>query len=152
MERKRIEKAWALYSDLTLRMSGIVEHRIKAEVGLTFADFAILAALVRSPKREMRMGRLSENLSYSPSRLSYLVTTLVNRGFVEKNSSPEDGRGLVAILTDEGYRAWATANEIQHQVFTDFVLSQVPDEEQNQLREIFYQAATRARDGEAHRR
>ncbi len=145
MERKRIEKAWSLYSDLTLRMSGIVEHRIKSDVGLTFADFAILAALERASNKELRMGRLAEILSYSPSRLSYLVTMLVQRNFVEKTSSPEDGRGLLARLTAQGHKAWSRANAIQHQVFTDFVLSQVTEEEQNQLREIFYQAATRLR-------
>ena len=145
MERKRIEKAWSLYSDLTLRMSGIVEHRIKSDVGLTFADFAILAALERASNKELRMGRLAEILSYSPSRLSYLVTMLVQRNFVEKTSSPEDGRGLLARLTAQGHKAWSRANAIQHQVFTDFVLSQVAEEEQNQLREIFYQAATRLR-------
>lgn len=145
MEPKRIAKAWSLYSDLTLQMSGIVEQRIKSDVGLTFADFAILAALERASNKELRMGRLAEILSYSPSRLSYLVTMLVQRNFVEKTSSPEDGRGLLARLTPQGHRAWSRANEIQHQVFTDFVLSQVTEEEQNQLREIFYQAAMRRR-------
>lgn len=145
MERKRVEKAWALYSDMTLRMSGIVEHRIKSDVGLTFGDFAILAALERATDNELRMGRLAELLSYSPSRLSYLVTMLVKRDYVEKVASPEDGRGLLARLTPHGREAWSRANAIQHQVFTDYFLAHATQEEQEQLREIFYQAALRIR-------
>lgn len=146
MEADRIKQAWEVYSDLSLRVSGVAQKRMKTAIGLTQVDYTVLAALCRAETGQVRMGKLARLLSYSPSRLSYLVTSLADRGFIERISTDEDGRGLSASITKAGRAAWERANQIQHSVFTTYLLDKATAEEKRLLQEIFFQIAQRVED------
>lgn len=146
MDADRIKRAWEVYSDLSLRVSGVAQKRMKGALGLTQVDYTVLAALCRAESGEVRMGKLARLLSYSPSRLSYLVSSLAERGFIERVSSLEDGRGLSARVTDAGRDAWERANQIQHTVFNTYLLDKATNEEKKLVQEVFFQIAQRVED------
>lgn len=60
--------------------------------------------LVRLSERDgqMRMAALAEALAHSRSRVTHTVTRMEKAGLVQRSSSPEDGRGILATLTDKG--------------------------------------------------
>ena len=60
--------------------------------------------LVRLSERDgqMRMAALADALAHSRSRVTHTVTRMEKGGLVQRSSSPEDGRGIVATLTDKG--------------------------------------------------
>jgi DNA-binding MarR family transcriptional regulator len=60
--------------------------------------------LVRLSEREgrMRMAVLADALAHSRSRVTHTVTRMERAGLVRRSSSPEDGRGIICGLTDEG--------------------------------------------------
>lgn len=71
------------------------------EHGLSPLQFSVLARLLDTPSG-WRMSDLAEVLVVSRSGLTYQITQLEKAGFVERASSPDDDRGVVASLTPAG--------------------------------------------------
>jgi DNA-binding MarR family transcriptional regulator len=61
--------------------------------------------LVRLSERQgqMRMAALADALAHSRSRVTHTVTRMEKAGLVQRSSSPDDGRGILATLTDKGH-------------------------------------------------
>ena len=51
----------------------------------------------------MRMSTLAEAMSFSRSRITHTITRMEGSGLVNRGAATEDGRGIVAQLTDKGY-------------------------------------------------
>ena len=51
----------------------------------------------------MRMSTLAEAMSYSRSRITHTITRMEGPGLVDRSAATDDGRGIVAQLTDKGY-------------------------------------------------
>ncbi len=82
----------------------LVQRAVSAqfsEHGLTPLQFAILARLLDAPEG-LRMSDLADALVVSRSGLTYQVTQLEKAGFVTRESSPADSRGVVARLSSTG--------------------------------------------------
>jgi DNA-binding MarR family transcriptional regulator len=71
------------------------------EHGLSPLQFTVLARLLDAPAG-LRMSELAEALVVSRSGLTYQITQLEKAGLVERASSPDDDRGVVAALTPDG--------------------------------------------------
>ena len=50
----------------------------------------------------MRMARLADSLAHSRSRVTHTIKRMEQSGLVERVDSPDDGRGVVAMMTDRG--------------------------------------------------
>src|SRR5690606_41675645 len=73
------------------------------------AYYMILVALSEAPGRSMRMSELASKAQSSQSRLSHAVARLEGRGWVRRERCPEDRRGNIAGLTDDGFAALESA-------------------------------------------
>ena len=99
--RTFIESSWALHTHL--------EDDLRAATGLSMNDYHVLVVLSEAPDRRLRMGELAGRLVFSPSRVTYQISSMVKRGLVKKQSCPEDGRGQEAVLTGAGMAALEAA-------------------------------------------
>src|SRR6478735_5708392 len=70
---------------------------------LSLVEYEILVRLSEREDRQMRMAQPADALAHSRSRVTHTVARMERAGLVERTSSPEDGRGVVATLTDAGY-------------------------------------------------
>lgn len=61
--------------------------------------------LVRLSERDgqLRMAHLADALAHSRSRVTHTVARMEKAGLVARSTSPDDGRGIVASMTDQGY-------------------------------------------------
>lgn len=57
----------------------------------------------------MRMSSLADRIVHSRSRLTHTVSRMQKRGWVDRVPSAEDGRGVEALLTDEGWQTLVAA-------------------------------------------
>ena len=62
--------------------------------------------------RALRMSELADRCLSSRSRLSHAVSRLEERGWVRRQVCAEDGRGQLAVLTDDGFAALEAAAPI----------------------------------------
>ena len=77
-------------------------ERLLKQWDLLHVEYGILAVLNMQPDRTLRLGRLAALAGMSPSRLTYRLRRLIERGLVERSDSDEDGRVALAHLTAKG--------------------------------------------------
>ena len=94
--------AWRAYIEASQRLFTQLEDDLRADSGLSFADYHVLVLLSEAPGQRLRMGELASRLVFSPSRLTYQISSMQRRGLVAKEACPEDRRGSEAVLTAAG--------------------------------------------------
>src|SRR5947208_15124502 len=88
-----------------------LEARLMGAHGLTLSDYDVLVQLARAPERKLRNIELANAVVLTRSGVTRLVDGLVRDGLVRRASCPEDKRGTLVALTDEGMRRLAEATE-----------------------------------------
>ncbi|MGW3353618.1 MarR family winged helix-turn-helix transcriptional regulator [Nonomuraea rubra] len=76
----------------------------------------------------LRQSELAHRLKLEKSTTSRLVTQLINRGWAERIPAPDDGRGRLVQLTEQGANAAARLAEARAERFSA-VLNRVPEGE-----------------------
>ena len=135
--RAYIESSWALQTRL--------EDDLRAQTGLTMADYHVLVVLSEAPGHRLRMGELGGRMVFSPSRVTYQITSMVKRGLVRKQSCPDDGRGQEAVLTDEGMAALVAAAPLHLATVRDSFIDDLDDAEIAALTRVFTRLGARLR-------
>ena len=106
LEEQKAWRAW-LYS-AQLLMDRFDRDLIQG-TGISQSYYEILVALSESQGRMLRMSELADRCLSSRSRLSHAVSRLEERGWVRRQTCEDDGRGQLAVLTDEGFAALEAA-------------------------------------------
>jgi DNA-binding MarR family transcriptional regulator len=88
-----------------LRVHAAVVPRLERElatVGMPLSWYDVLLELNAAPDRRLRMSELGARAVLSRERVSRVVDELERAGLVLRERNPDDGRSLLAVLTDEG--------------------------------------------------
>ena len=97
------QRSWrALLMGMTLLLDRLDDDLHRA-CNLSLTEYEILVRLSESEGRQMRMAQLADALAHSRSRVTHTITRMERQGLVTRTSSPEDGRGVVASMTEQGY-------------------------------------------------
>ena len=96
-------EAWLGLLGVTLLLPTLLDSQLQRDAELTTFDYLVLAMLSEAPDRTLQLKTLARLSNGSLSRLSHTVTRLQNRGWVRRETSPQDGRATVAVLTEAGY-------------------------------------------------
>ena len=70
---------------------------------VSFNEYDVMFNLTRQPDRQLRLRDLNKHVLLTQPSVSRLVDRLVARGLVAKCPEPDDARGTIIRLTDEGY-------------------------------------------------
>jgi DNA-binding MarR family transcriptional regulator len=97
------QRDWRAFVDGIARLTDRLDRVLRDGYGLSMAEYEILVRLTEADQRRHRMADLAESVSHSRSRLSHTVGRLERDGLVRRESCGGDGRGVYAVLTDEGY-------------------------------------------------
>jgi DNA-binding MarR family transcriptional regulator len=97
------QRSWrALVMGMTLLLDRL-DDELNRACDLSLVEYEILVRLSEREGRQMRMAQLADALAHSRSRVTHTIARMERAGLVVRTSSPEDGRGVVASMTDEGY-------------------------------------------------
>lgn len=66
--------------------------------------YDVLLELKTAPNRRLRLNELGERIVLSKSTLTRVCDRLQRRGLIRRGPCANDGRGVYAVLTDEGTR------------------------------------------------
>ena len=91
-------RLWRTWWQLRKRMDTVLEH-----------DFQLSAALSEAPGAALRARDLARGLEWERSRVSHHLRRMERRGLITRRPTAEDGRGVVAALTPDGWRVLAKA-------------------------------------------
>ncbi len=97
------QRAWrALVMGTTLLFDRL-DDDLRRICDLSLVEYEILVRLSESEGRRLRMAQLADALAHSRSRVTHTIARMEKAGLVERTVSPEDGRGILAAMTDKGY-------------------------------------------------
>jgi DNA-binding MarR family transcriptional regulator len=124
VSREEFRAYAALIASSTL-LQRAVERNLREQAELTQVQFEILMNLSNAGDSGIRMAQLADALIVSRSGLSYQVTQLESRGWITRERSADDERGVVARITPEGdrmrQRVYAGHIDIVRRAFLDAV-------------------------------
>ena len=124
ISREEFRAYAALIASSTL-LQRAVERNLREQAELTQVQFEILMNLSNAGDSGIRMAQLADALIVSRSGLSYQVAQLESRGWITRERSVDDERGVVARITPEGermrQRVFAGHIEIVRSAFLDAV-------------------------------
>jgi DNA-binding MarR family transcriptional regulator len=114
----------ALIASATL-LQRAVERNLREQADITQVQFEILMNLSIAGDAGIRMAQLADALIVSRSGLSYQVAQLESRGWITRQRSADDERGVVAHITPAGermrQRVFAGHVEVVRRAFLDVV-------------------------------
>ncbi len=96
------QRVWRAFLAGTARINEHLDNELRP-FGLDLGEYEILVCLSEAPNRQMRMSELASAVRQSRSRLTHAVSRLEKKGIVARSNCPEDGRGVIATLTDAGF-------------------------------------------------
>ena len=103
------QHTWRNFLAATQLINETLDRQLQRDASMPHTYYMILVALSEAPGRSMRMSELAARAQSSQSRLSHAVARLEERGWVRRERCPADGRGNLAVLTDDGFAALAAA-------------------------------------------
>jgi DNA-binding MarR family transcriptional regulator len=124
------QAAWLALAGMMIKLPGVFDAQLQRDSGLTLFEYFVISNLSMTEARTTRMSELAYLVNGSQSRLSNVVKRLEERGLVRREPSPENGRHINAILTDEGFEAVRQAAPghvaaVRHYVFDALAPGQV---------------------------
>jgi DNA-binding MarR family transcriptional regulator len=102
---------WRQLRRTTASIAEAVADDLEADLGIELATFELLSALEGAGGR-CRMQELASLLVVNRSTLTRMVDRLDNRGLVLRELTTTDGRGVYAVLTKKGQRAYLKARPV----------------------------------------
>lgn len=122
--------AWRTYLAASQAIEEAIQGQLQRDADIPHVYYEILVRLSEAPERMLRMSELAERSLSSRSRLSHAVSRLEERGWVRRQACVDDGRGMLAILTEQGLAAIEEAapghvNAVREQIFDRLTTEQV---------------------------
>ena len=130
------QRAWRAYMYSWMLLEDRLDRDLVRSTGISHAYYEILVQLSETEGRALRMSELAERCLSSRSRLSHAVSRLEERGWVRRQVCPEDGRGQLAVLTDEGFAALAAAAPVHVESVRTHLFDQLTPEQVAAVRDI----------------
>ncbi|HAM25673.1 MAG TPA: MarR family transcriptional regulator [Microbacteriaceae bacterium] len=96
---------------------------------LSLNEYDVLFNLSRQPHRQLRLKDLNEHLLITQPSVSRLVDRLASRGYVTKLHDPDDARGIVVRLSDEGFTLFRSVARSHIESIAERVGGSLSDEE-----------------------
>ena len=93
--------AWAAILRVHAAVLPRLEHELAA-TGMPLSWYDVLLELNAAPDRRLRMTELGARAVLSRERVSRVVDELERAGLVRRDRNPDDGRSLLAVITDDG--------------------------------------------------
>ena len=120
-----------------MRVQQLVIARLDAILkphGLTFARYEALVLLVFSSRGSLPLGKMGERLQVHPTSVTSIVRRLESSRLVVRRAHPEDGRAVLAEITDAGRELVETAT--RDLLGADFGLGALGEPELRELSEL----------------
>ncbi|MFD6566146.1 MarR family winged helix-turn-helix transcriptional regulator [Micromonospora profundi] len=97
------EHAWRAFRRLLTALPARLSRDLARDSGLSPADYEVLSTLSEKPNRRWALKDLAAKMEWSRSRLSHHAARMQARELIDKEPDPQDARGCILHLTDDGF-------------------------------------------------
>ena len=106
---ERQQRAWRAYLVGTTLLMDRLDRDLRERHRISLPEYEILVRLSEAEGNRLRMAMLADSVSHSRSRVTHTVTRMEAAGLVARDACLSDGRGVEAVLTDQGRQALVDA-------------------------------------------
>ena len=130
--------AWRAFLETYATVVPVLSDHIENELGLPLTWYDVLVKLQHySEDGRLRMQALSELVFLTSSGLTRLLDRMVEAGLVRRESTPDDRRGVYAVLTDRGREALDEVHPAHGQAVEEHFLRHLDDADADALSRAF---------------
>ncbi|MCO1656796.1 MarR family winged helix-turn-helix transcriptional regulator [Pseudonocardia humida] len=130
-------RAWLSYVAGSTLLEAALDRQLQRDSGMPHAYYQILAMLSEAPDRTRRMSDLAAATQSSQSRLSHAVSRLEANGWVRRSQCPDDRRGTLATLTEQGMAVLREAAPGHVRTVREHLFDRLTPEQVEQLTDIW---------------
>jgi len=95
------QRSWRAFVMGTTLLNDQLDADLRREFDVSLAEYEILVRLSEHDGA-MRMAQLADSMAHSRSRVTHTIKRMEHAGLVERREAADDGRGVVAALTETG--------------------------------------------------
>ncbi|MEU4445013.1 MarR family transcriptional regulator [Actinosynnema sp. NPDC050801] len=139
-------RAWRNYVVGASMLADRLHRELQDGHGVSLADYEVLVRLSERPGRRMRMSQLADEVASSKSRVSHQVARMEREGLLRRRECRDDGRGVLAELTDEGMALLEASAPTHVEGVREHIIDLLSREEQRVVAEVFERIITHLRD------
>jgi DNA-binding MarR family transcriptional regulator len=103
---------------------------------ISLNEYDVLFNITRAPGRRLRLKELNRNVLITQPSVSRLVDRLAARGLLVKAHDPDDGRGTLVAITEEGFALFRRVAITHMQAINRHVGQGLDDDELRTLIEL----------------
>lgn len=129
--------AWRNYLESQHMLNAQLDKELRGAYGLGIPEYEVLVRLSEQPDHSWRMAELANDVGMSRSRLTHIISRMEARGWVRRYSTVEDGRGVRAEMTEEGWQLLKDAAHVHVAGVRRHMIDLLTDEEIQTLAEVF---------------
>lgn len=140
--------AWRAFLEAHARVSEVLARELREAEDLPLSWYDVMVQLSEAEDHELRMQELADAVLLSKSGLTRLVDRMEAAGLVRRRRCPDDRRGTLAQLTEQGYGRLAETAPTHLQGIREHFVDLLSDEEARVLETVLARVAAHARDTE----
>src|SRR5689334_18316117 len=93
-------RTWRAFLEAHARVTAALDQQLRESgCGLDLREYDLLVHIVEAGPRGIRLHDLARRALINPSNVTRRLERLSKRGLVQRHPDPDDGRGVVALLT-----------------------------------------------------
>ena len=129
--------AWREMLRVHASLTRELDEELRRSHGLPLSSYDVLVNLESADGHQMRMSELADAVLLSRSGLTRLVERLERDGLLARADCPDDARGSLAVLTDQGMARLAEARKTHLRGVRERFLDRFDDDELERLSEFW---------------
>ncbi len=131
------QRAWRAYIVGTTLLLDHLDRELRERHQLSLPEYEVMVRLSEADRRALRMAELADSVNYSRSRVTHTIARMERAGFVERRQCAEDGRGVVAFMTDSGYAKLVEAAPAHVESVRQALIDLASDEDLEAVKRVF---------------
>ena len=134
---QRQQRSWRAFLVGTTLLMDRLDRDLREQHRLSLPEYEILVRLAEASDNRLRMAQLADSVSHSRSRVTHTVSRMESAGLVARDACVSDGRGVEAVLTDQGRAALENAAPTHVAGVRQFLVDLVDDDDFEAVGRVF---------------
>lgn len=131
------QHSWRAFLVGTTLLMDRLDRDLREHHNLSMPEYEIMVRLSEADERRLRMAVLADSVSHSRSRVTHTIVRLEKAGLVKRSACLSDGRGVEAVLTDQGLAALEEAAPTHVAGVRQFMVDLAEDDDFAALGRVF---------------
>lgn len=137
--------AWHGFLLTSTHVLRALDDGLRANHGISVAEFDVLITLANAPRKRMRMSELARAVALSPAGVTHLVTRLERDRLLAREIDAADRRGYHTVLTEAGHRRLDEARPVHNRIIREQLLDRLSAADKRALGAIWKRWAEASR-------